>query len=46
MDGMHRVVKALMQGRSFVQAYRLPVLPAADFVGVDPHALPYDTEDG
>lgn len=42
MDGMHRVAKALLEGRESVSAYRLPALPAPDFVGMDPEALPYD----
>lgn len=44
MDGMHRVLKALLQGREFVLAYRLPALPEPDFVGVDPDRLPYDED--
>lgn len=42
MDGMHRVVKALVEGRQTIQAYRLPTLPVPDYVGIDPDALPYD----
>ena len=42
MDGMHRVVKAYLEGRKIVLAYRLPVLPPPDFVDVDPDDLPYD----
>lgn len=42
MDGMHRVVKALVEGKGQIQAYRLPQLPSPDFVGVNPDALPYD----
>jgi len=42
MDGMHRVVKAFLEGRRFLLAYRLPVLPEPDFVGVDPNNLPYE----
>ena len=42
MDGMHRVVKAWLEGRSTVLAYYLPVLPEPDYVGVDPHVLPHD----
>ncbi|MGE8497956.1 MAG: hypothetical protein ACN6O6_10650 [Pseudomonas sp.] len=42
MDGMHRAVKALVEGQQTIQAYRLPVLPVPDHVGVDPDALPYD----
>jgi hypothetical protein len=42
MDGMHRAVKALVQGQSTLRAYRLPQLPPPDHVGVHPDALPYD----
>lgn len=42
MDGMHRVVRAFLEGRRFLLAYRLPVLPEPDYVGVDPADLPYD----
>ena len=41
MDGMHRIVKALVEGHDTIQAYRLPVLPPPDYVGCDPDALPY-----
>ena len=45
MDGMHRVLKALMQGRSQVQAVRFETDPEPDHVGVlDPADLPYDEE--
>lgn len=42
MDGMHRVVKAFVEGRKSLLAYRLPVMPTPDYVGVDPDDLPYD----
>ncbi|MNM81413.1 hypothetical protein D3C81_934160 [compost metagenome] len=42
MDGMHRAVKAVVLGIDSIHAYRLPVLPAPDSVGVDPDDLPYD----
>ncbi|MFT3800291.1 MAG: hypothetical protein QM766_03655 [Burkholderiaceae bacterium] len=42
MDGMHRVVKALLEGRGTIRAFRLPTLPAPDYVGIDPEDLPYD----
>ncbi len=42
MDGMHRVVKALLEGRCFIHAYRLPELPEPDYIGVFPDDLPYD----
>ena len=42
MDGMHRVVKAFLEERKFLLAYRLPSLPTPDYMGVDPDDLPYD----
>lgn len=42
MDGMRRGVKALLEGRTFVLAYRLSALPEPDYMGVDPDDLPYD----
>jgi len=42
MDGMHRVVKAFLEGHKFLLAYRLPVLPEPDYVGVHPDDLSYD----
>ena len=42
MDGMHRVLKAVLQGDGFIRAYRLPIMPNPDYVGVDPDDLPYD----
>lgn len=44
MDGMHRVCKAHNSGRKSVLAYRLPVLPEPDFVGISPEDLPYEDE--
>ena len=44
MDGMHRVLKALMQGESHIRAVRFLTDPEPDFVGVDPDDLPYDEE--
>lgn len=42
MDGMHRVAKALLEGRATVPAVRFPETPPPDYVGVDLEALPYD----
>ncbi len=42
MDGMHRVVKAMLRGHSTIMAVRLQILPGPDFTGVDPDDLPYD----
>jgi len=44
MDGMHRVLKALMRGESHIRAVRFRTDPEPDFVGVDPEDLPYDEE--
>lgn len=42
MDGMHRVCRALVEGRSSVTAVRLKSLPEPDFVGIAAKDLPYD----
>ncbi len=42
MDGMHRVAKALLQGKQEIAAVRLLKLPSPDHVGVDPDDLCYD----
>jgi hypothetical protein len=42
MDGMHRVAKAYLEGRSGILAVRLDVDPEPDFAGVDEDALPYE----
>ena len=44
MDGMHRVCKALLEGRSEIDAVRFVDDPAPDYVGVDPDDLPYPME--
>ena len=44
MDGMHRVLKALILGDSHIRAVRFLTDPEPDFVGVDPDKLPYDEE--
>lgn len=41
MDGMHRVLKALMQEREVIDAVRFEEDPAPDFVGLGPAELPY-----
>lgn len=41
MDGMHRVAKALLEGRREIEAVRFARDPAPDFVGVAPRDLPY-----
>jgi hypothetical protein len=43
MDGMHRVLKALLEGRTHVLAVRFDQDPEPDYVGVlEPNDLPYD----
>ncbi len=44
MDGMHRVVKALMEKRETISAVRFPVTPPPDFVNVSLDDLPYYDE--
>jgi hypothetical protein len=42
MDGMHRVVKALLAGQATIDAVRFTADPEPDYIGVDPNQLPYD----
>jgi hypothetical protein len=42
MDGMHRVSKAYLEGRTTISAVQLTSDPEPDFVGVDGAELPYD----
>ena len=44
MDGMHRVLKALLAGLSHISAVRFSSDPEPDYVGVDPDDLPYEEE--
>lgn len=41
MDGMHRVAKAWLEGRSHVDAVQFAVDPEPDYVGRGPRELPY-----
>lgn len=41
MDGMHRVAKALLEGRSTMTAKRLMAMPPPDYSDVQPAELPY-----
>ena len=41
MDGMHRVAKAVMEGRDNLSAKRFVRDPEPDYVGIDPDKLPY-----
>ena len=42
MDGMHRVCKAVRDGKDQILAFRFVTDPEPDFVGCDPDELPYD----
>lgn len=42
MDGMHRVVKALLDGANEVPAVQFIEDPTPDYLGCDPDKLPYD----
>lgn len=42
MDGMHRICKATLLGRSHVEAVQFASDPAPDHIGVRPDELPYD----
>ena len=42
MDGMHRVAKAALLGRTTIEAVQFSDDPAPDYVGVHPSELPYD----
>lgn len=42
MDGMHRVCKALLEGRKNIKAYKLDSMPEPDYIDVAEDELPYD----
>jgi hypothetical protein len=42
MDGMHRIARALLEGRSSVAAVRMTRVPPPDHRGCRPEDLPYD----
>lgn len=42
MDGMHRVAKALLLGRTEIDVVRLRTEPEPDHVAVAPDSLPYE----
>jgi hypothetical protein len=42
MDGMHRVTKAVAEGRATIDAVQFAVDPDPDHVGCRPDELPYD----
>jgi hypothetical protein len=41
MDGMHRVARAMLEGRTTITARRLRVLPEPDHTNCRPEDLPY-----
>lgn len=41
MDGMHRVAKAVREGRQNIDAVQFPRDPKPDYVGLGPDELPY-----
>lgn len=41
MDGMHRICRALLEGRDSIEAVRLLDDPEPDYIGVEPDDLPY-----
>jgi hypothetical protein len=42
MDGMHRVAKALVEGRATIDAVQFAADPDPDYVGRRPDQLPYE----
>jgi hypothetical protein len=42
MDGMHRVARAILDGRTSIEAVRFVVEPQPDYRDCSPHDLPYD----
>jgi hypothetical protein len=41
MDGMHRIARAILDGRSTIGAVRLPRLPPPNYQNCKPEDLPY-----
>ena len=42
MDGMHRVARVVLLGRTTIDAVRITRDPEPDYVGVSPQELPYE----
>jgi hypothetical protein len=42
MDGMHRIARALLEGKTTIRALRLRELPEPDYRRCRPDQLPYD----
>ena len=45
MDGMHRVLKALLEKRERILAVRFPVTPEPDYINASIDELPYPSEE-
>jgi hypothetical protein len=45
MDGMHRIARALLDGRSTIPAVRFETLPEPDYRNCRPDDLPYPDRD-
>lgn len=41
MDGMHRVVKALLEGRKYISSVRFKTDPEPDYINIEADKLPY-----
>ena len=41
MDGMHRIARAMLEGKAAVSAVRFPALPEPDYRDCQPADLPY-----
>jgi hypothetical protein len=44
MDGMHRVAKALREGRTHIEAVQFLLDPSPDYADVQPADLPYEEQ--
>jgi hypothetical protein len=44
MDGRHRIAKAMLAGKTTIEAVRFTRDPEPDYVDVYPHELPYEEE--
>jgi hypothetical protein len=42
MDGMHRIVRAVLENRKAIKAVRFDVTPEPDYVDVEARDLSYD----
>ena len=44
MDGMHRIARAVLEGRTTIRAVRFATMPEPDFRNCSPGDLPYDED--